>query len=51
MGFPDGSEVKNPPVMQEMQAQSLGSRISPGVGNGNLLQNFCLGNPMEPGGL
>ena len=51
MGFPDGSEVKNPPVMQEMQVWSLGSRISPGVGNGNLLQYFCLGNPMEPGGL
>ena len=49
-GFPDGSEVKNPPVMQdrqEMQVRSLGSRRSPGVGNGNLLQYSCLGNPME----
>ena len=24
MGFPDGSVVKNPPLMQEMRVQSLG---------------------------
>ena len=26
-----------------------GSRRSPGVGNGNPLQYFCLGNPMDRG--
>ena len=30
VGFPDGSEVKNPPSVQEMQIQSLGSGRSPG---------------------
>ena len=27
----------------------LGPGISPGEGNGNLLQYFCLGNPMDRG--
>ena len=27
LGFPDGSLVKNPPVMQEMQVQSLVRKI------------------------
>ena len=27
----------------------LGSERSPGEGNGNLLQYFCLGNPMDRG--
>ena len=42
--FPSGPEVKNPPAMQETQ---LGR--SPGEGNSNPLQYFCLENPMERG--
>ena len=40
--------VKNLPAMQETQVWSLG-REDPGVGNGNLLQDFCLENPMNRG--
>ena len=36
-------EAKNPPAMQEMWVQS------PGEGNGNPLQYFCLKNPMHRG--
>ena len=36
--------VKNLPAMQETQVWSLG-REDPGVGNGNLLQDFCLEIP------
>ena len=36
--------AKNPPAMQEMWVQS------PGEGNGNPLQYFCLKNPMDRGG-
>ena len=39
MGFPGGSEVKNPPAMQWTQEMR--------VRNGNPLQYSCLGNPME----
>ena len=39
--------VKNLPAAQEMQVQLLGSGRSPGGGNGNPLQYFCLGNPKE----
>ena len=48
-GIPGGSEVKNPPAMQQMQVQSLGSGRSPGGGHGNLLQYSCLENPMDRG--
>ena len=53
MDFPSGSVVKNS-AMQEMQAQPLGLRRSPGEGNGNSLQNSCLARGAwaeEPGGL
>ena len=47
VGFPDGSVVKNPPP----NAGDVGSipRLGrfPGEGNGNLLQYFCLGHPMD----
>ena len=38
--------VKNLPVMQETQVQSLG-QISPGEGHGYPFQYFCLENSME----
>ena len=46
--------VKNLPTMQESQEDgglTPRSGRSPGESNGNQLQYFCLGNPMEPGGL
>jgi len=50
MGFPVGSEVKNPPVMpdmEEMQIRFLGSTTSPGGRHDNPLQYSCLENPMD----
>ena len=41
--------VKNLPVMQETQVQSLSQGRSPGKGNGNPLQYCCLENPMDRG--
>ena len=53
MGFPDGSEVKNLPVMEEIHAGNVclipGSGRSSGQGNGKPLQYFCLENPMDRG--
>ena len=57
MGFPDGSVVKNTPanagdyLPMPTQVSIPGSRRSPGEGNGNPLQYFCLGNPMDRGAL
>ena len=42
--------INNLPAMQETQEVAgliPGSERSPGEGNGNLLQYFCLGNPMD----
>ena len=47
-GFPGGSAVKNPPVMQEMRVQSESGRSS-GGGHGNPLQYSFLENPMDGG--
>ena len=51
MGFPDGSEVKNLPAMQQMREMWVGS-----LGQKDPLEeevathyNSCLGNPMERG--
>jgi len=41
--FPDGLLEKNPSAMQETWSIP-GSGRSPGEGNGNPLQYFCLGN-------
>ena len=44
--------VKNPPVNAgdiKDAGLILGSRISPGEGNGNPLQYSCLENPMDRG--
>ena len=52
MGFLGGSVVKNLPTTSgdaEDQGSFPGSRRSPGVGNGNLLQYSCLKDPMDKG--
>ena len=52
LGFPDGSVVKNPPANAGDIGDAgslLGSGRSPGEGNGNPLQYFCLENPMKRG--
>ena len=50
--FPSSSEVKNLPASAG-DARDVGlipgSEISPGGGNGDLLQYSCLGNPMDQG--
>ena len=52
MGFPSGSEAKNLPAIQEVQAD-LGSIPGlgrfPGEENGNPLQVSCWDNPMDRG--
>ena len=55
LGFPGGSEVKNPPANAGDAGEVrdlgliLGSGRSPGGGNGNPLQYSCLENPMDRG--
>ena len=49
MGFPGGSEVKNPPANAGELGSIPGSGRSPREGNGNPLQYSCLGNPMDRG--
>ena len=49
-GFPSGSVMKNPSVIQEPQktwAQPLGWEVSPRGGHGNPLPYSCLENPMD----
>ena len=48
-GSPDGSVVKNLPIIQETKVQSLGWEDSPGGGNDNPLQSSSLGNSMDRG--
>ena len=47
--FPGGPAVKNPPADAGDQGSIPGWERTLGEGNGNLLQNFCLGNPMDRG--
>ena len=50
--FPGGSVVKNTPANAGNSRDPgliRGSGRSPGKGNGNLLQYFCLENPMDRG--
>ena len=47
--FPWWLSVKNPPANAGHPGLITGSRRSPGEGNGNLLQYYCLGNPMDRG--
>ena len=52
MGFLGGQVVKNLLAMQETQETqvwSLGQEDSPGEENGNTLQFYSLGNPMDRG--
>ena len=47
--FPGGSVVKNLPANAGDVGSIPGSERSPGGGNGNPLQDSCLGNPMDRG--
>jgi len=49
MGFPGVSEVKNPSAIAGDTGSILGSGRSPGEGNGSVLQDSCLGNPVNRG--
>ena len=47
--YPSGSVVKNLPANAGNAGLTPGSGRSPGEVNGNPLQYFCLGNPMDRG--
>ena len=47
LGFPGGSVAKNLPANTGDAALIPGLGRFPGEGNGNPLQYFCLGNPMD----
>ena len=47
LGFPGGLVVKNLPANAEDMGLIPGSGRFPGEGNGNPLQYFCLGNPIN----
>ena len=49
MGFPGGSVVKNPPTNAGDMGLIPELGRSPGKGNGNPLQYYCLENPMDRG--
>ena len=49
MGFPGGSDSKESACNAEDQRSVPGSGRSPGEGNGNPLQRFCLENRMDRG--
>jgi len=49
LGFPGYSVVKNTSANPRITDSVLGSRRSPGKGNGNPLQCSCLENPMDRG--
>ena len=48
-GFPGGSALKNPPANGGNLNSILGSWSPPREANGNPLQYFCLGNPVNRG--
>ena len=48
-GFPGGSEVKDLPASAGDTGLIPGLGRCPGEGNGNSLQYYCLGNPMDRG--
>ena len=51
-GFPGGAVVKNPPANAGNARESSsipGSGRSPGVGNANPIQYYCLENSMDRG--
>ena len=49
LGFPSGSVIKNLPASAGDMGTIPGSGRYPGQGNGNSLQNSCLGNLMDIG--
>ena len=49
LGFPGGSVITNPPANAGDMGSIPGSGRSPKERNGNPLQYFCLGNPMDRG--
>ena len=49
MDFPGGTVVKNQPASAGDLGLISGLGRSPGEGNGNPLQNSCLGNSMDTG--
>ena len=49
MDFPGASAAKNPPSNFGKAALIPGLGRYPGEGNGNPLQDSCLGNPMDRG--
>ena len=49
LGFPGGSVVKNQPANTENAGLIPGLGTSPGEGNDNPLQCYCLENPMDRG--
>ena len=49
MGFPGDSAVNNPSANAGDASSIPGLGRSPGEGNGNSLQDSCLGNPMDTG--
>ena len=49
MGFPGGSDSKEPACSAGDPGSILGSGRSPGEGNGNPLQYSCLEHPMDGG--
>ena len=49
IGFQGGTVVKNPPANAGDMDLIPGSGRSPGGGNGNTLQNSCLGNSKDRG--
>ena len=51
MDSPGGSVIKNPPVKAGDVGSIPGLGRSPGEGNANPLQYFCLRNPMDRGAL
>ena len=48
-GFPCGAVVKNMPATSGDMGSIPGPGRSPGEGNGNPFQYFCLENPMDRG--
>ena len=48
-GLPWCSVIKNSPANAGNAGLILGLERSPGGGNGNLLQYYCLENPMDRG--
>ena len=49
LGFPGGSEVKASASNEGLPGSIPGSGRSPGEGNGNPLQYYCLENHMDRG--